>query len=853
MSDINHNIAYTDDDIITDEGLTSFRRNPAQFAKDTEWGGLTQQIYEPYDNGGDEALLKGSAGFVDILICLDSVNSTYQAIVRDNGRGVPFGKMVDSFTRKDTSGKYKKGAYVVSSGQFGVGGKFTVATAKYFRALSRRLHANKPGDPLTDKIASLYVNQGNHTGTLDITSASRVTTRAEVVTGTYVVLEPDPEIYTGIDTYAAGGYQQVLQRLQRYCYFKPVRSRFYIYSNGIDPNFWSMSNVEAFNYLESLFNGSVTSITFDSLTFNKEEWAKAQTGIVKPIAWSMTMSKQISMLDDEDKLGYNIFMIHGQDDKNGGYIGIVNSVPIDSPGSNHISVLEEILRQEIAKRCSDHGNDVKRFITSDYKLPIGVVVEVAYKGAKLSGTTKDRFISADFREIYSHLLQLAFKRTEASSIMDQLVVLITEDILDAYNKAQGGQRKSTQSDNRLFLKLNKHDAWRDCTTPDRSQAELFLVEGGSAGRARRNSLFQAVLELQGKPKNVIEHSQNHRDRIKAIMEDRKLADLTVVSGINPHRPDIKDSRYGLYIAMVDADSHGAHIASLLSGYFWSLCPDIILKGMFFITIPPKYGLIYKGRGGGVKKMIYMRDSQAIMDWMCDNVYKNGLDIYITLEPMFKKPELLTGSDYNGFVELVKNVGLVIDNLSKELVIPPMVLEMLALITHYLHHGNVNVNVILQRTGADRIQYDPINHILTLTYGSEDKPIALHNVAGRIYKELLPMMRGIGWTNSVSPDKPDLGIYVTSKGVNVYQQTPVSLYQLYMLINQFDKDYIIEQFKGIGQMNVETAYTTMMDPKNRTLAQVTSVGDPNVFEKLLGSDSSGRKELLVGKIANGSFV
>ncbi len=256
--------------------------------------------------------------------------------------------------------------------------------------------------------------------------------------------------------------------------------------------------------------------------------------------------------------------------------------------------------------------------------------------------------------------------------------------------------------------------------------------------------------------------------------------------------------------------------------------------MVHIVMPPLYGLDYTV-GRKTFPRVYMRDEQELNAWLAHEIYYKTIQIGVRSPLVFTNTRWLSELEYIGFVQLVVTIGQAITNIAGELVLPPLVVELLTHITQYLDPGRVDVERIRAITGFERVHYDPHGHILILTHGKDDYIIPLQNVSTRLRATVLPMLNRIAWTK--------LGIYITTLHTPMFNDRLVSVMQLYDVLKTLDTQFYITRYKGLGSMPAADIGRTCMDPNRRRIHQITSVGDVDTIFRFLGDDPTGRKNLL----------
>jgi topoisomerase-4 subunit B len=269
-----------------------------------------------------------------------------------------------------------------------------------------------------------------------------------------------------------------------------------------------------------------------------------------------------------------------------------NTIPTPDGGTH-----ESGLRTALTRGLKDHAERVgqgKRaaFITSDDVMTgAGAMLSVFIREPEFQGQTKDRLATAEAQKIVEQAIKdpfdhwLAGNPLQANKLLDFVVERAEERVRRRQEKDIA--RKSAVRKLRLPGKL------ADCTNTAADGAELFVVEGDSAGgsaKQARDRSVQAILPLRGKILNVASAGKDK------LAQNQQLADLVQAlgCGTGTHYRD-EDLRYGRVIIMTDADVDGAHIASLLITFFYRQMPLLIDKGHLYLAVPPLYRLSHGGK------------------------------------------------------------------------------------------------------------------------------------------------------------------------------------------------------------------------------------------------------------------
>lgn len=538
------------------EGLEAVRKRPAMYIGDTGVKGLHHLVYEVVDNSIDEAL----AGYCkNIFVSILPGNAIS---VRDDGRGIPtdihpkegVSALQVVMTVLHAGGKFDKDTYKVSGGLHGVGVSCVNALSTH---LKTEVHRNgkkfiqeysegKPLYPVKEEGTSDY-------------------------RGTIQTFQPDATIFT-TTTY---NYDTLAGRLRELAFL----------NKGI--------SLTLTDEREPQEDG-----TFFSTNFYSEggliEFVKFLDSTREPI-----IPEPVYVEGGRDSIAVEVALQYNTSYSENvhSYVNNINTIE----GGTHVAGF----RRALTRTFKSFGDKNKLFeklkveITGDdFREGLTAIVSVKVPEPQFEGQTKTKLgnnevsgaVETVFAEVLEHYLEENPK--QAKLIFDKVVLAATAR--HAARKAREMvQRKGALSGGGLPGKL------ADCSSKDRDESEIFLVEGDSAGgtaKQGRDRAFQAILPLRGKILNV-EKAMEHK-----IYENEEIRNMFTALGVkigtvdDSKALDISRLRYGKIIIMCDADVDGSHITTLILTFYFRYMKELVEAGHIYIAQPPLY-LVKRGKDG----------------------------------------------------------------------------------------------------------------------------------------------------------------------------------------------------------------------------------------------------------------
>ena len=544
---------YGADEIQVLEGLEAVRKRPGMYIGSTGERGLHHLVYEIVDNSIDEALA-GYCEKIEVSILPGNIIR-----VKDDGRGIPVGinskmglpAVTVVFTVLHAGGKFGGGGYKVSGGLHGVG-------ASVVNALSEWLEV-KVCDG--EDIYFQRYERGKIVSELEKIGKSSKK-------GTEVKFKADPEIFSETDVYT---YDTLARRLREQAFLNA----------GVNIELRDERDPEKLVSKTFYYKGGIKEFV------NYIHKKKGYNPIHDDIIYLKTANIE-NTCEVEIALQYN-------DSYNYDIRSFANNIHTTDGGTHEEGFrrsLPRVMNNYAAKfnKIKDKDKDLKLEF-EDYREGLTAIISVKITEAQFEGQTKAKLGNTIVRSMVSKLISdklseyLEENPASASAILDK--ALASAKAREAARKARESVRRKSGLDSAsLPGKL------ADCQSKDRTETEIYIVEGDSAGgsaKQGRDRRFQAILPLWGKMLNV------EKARLDKVYGNDKLTPVITALGAGiGDEFDSEKLRYDKIIIMADADVDGSHIRTLLLTFFFRYMRPLIEEGHVYIAQPPLYR-ISKGK------------------------------------------------------------------------------------------------------------------------------------------------------------------------------------------------------------------------------------------------------------------
>ncbi len=812
MSD---NPQYNAENIKVLKGLEAVRKRPGMYIGDTDdASGLHHMVFELVDNAVDEAQAGYCSG-VEVVIHEDNSVS-----VLDDGRGIPVDHHEGEnrsaaeviMTELHSGGKFDNNSYKVSGGLHGVG-------VSVVNALSVELELEIWRDG----------HRWHQRYERGVPLAPIETKEATERTGTAVRFRPDPKIFSVLEFH----YETLAQRLREQSFLnRGVRIDLKDERSGNETRFEFEGGIQSF--VEHL-NRSKTLLhsTPIYLEAERDEGSGRET-VEIALQWNDGYQEQIYCFTNT---------INNRD------------------GGTHLSGFRSALTRTVNAYATSSGlskNAKENLSGDDVREGLTAIVSVRITDPKFSSQTKDKLVSSEVKGWVEQVVNEKLGNFLEENPKD--AKRIVEKGIEAARAREAARRareltrrKGALDGSSLPGKL------ADCSERDPEKAELFLVEGDSAGgsaKQGRDRGFQAVLPLRGKILNV----EKARFDKMLTSEEIKTIISALGTGIGREDFDISKLRYHKLVIMCDADVDGSHIRTLILTFFFRQMREIIERGHLYIAQPPLYKI---GEG---KKARYLKDDTEFSEYLVerirdqwhlvvdDGAAPNGDGAQDGGDGESGESGVITGTRLGNWIDRIEAFRRNLDSLRTR-GFPSRAIA-LCLNQGLLSRSDLREGDLLDRLG-EIIGSSGFHDVSVAAPGSDDVEegsvrfrsrrdgvdrwvdIDLDLISSAEYRNLARNEVGLRALTAES--------FSVSRADQEDVETFTSFIDVYDHLHSWaTKGLSIQRYKGLGEMNPSQLWETTMDPERRRLLQVhieDEIQADQVFTTLMGDQVEPRRQFI----------
>jgi DNA gyrase subunit B len=780
------------------EGLEAVRKRPAMYIGDKSIAGLHRCLFEIVENSVDEAYNYSLCNHIRVKVNIDN-----SVTVEDNGRGIPVDIHQEEkipaieviLCKLHAGGKFDKGSYKISGGLHGVG-------VSCVNALSEWLEVEVYRDGIV-----YFQTYSRGIKTSELKQIGKTDKR-----GTKITFKPDREIFEETDF----SNEVVSKRLRELAFLmgkQDLKISLEDERRKKKEEFYYPKGLEAF--IEML-NSNKTVIHNDVIHFVKE----TDEGIF------------------EVAMQYN-------DGYREDIYTFVNSINTRE-GGTHLSGFKAALTRTF-NSYAKRGTLIKANETmpsgDDFREGLAAVMSIQIPDPQFESQTKIKLGNRDIQGIVENIVGETLGNTleenpsVAKAIINKAVVAMRAREA-ARKQREIVRRKGALASGNLPGKLS------DCQNKDRTNTELYLVEGESAGgsaKQARDRKYQAILPLKGKILNV------EKARIDKMLNHNEIQTIITAlgTGIGKDDFDIEKIRYGKIIIMTDADVDGSHIRTLLLTFFFRQMPELIENGKIYIAAPPLYKIKKK------KLEKYIHSDLELKETLLEISLKKGC---ITRADGEKIAE---GEDFIQLIKSIIKLNEFSDYITKDL----RGIDFIEYLKLLDKENRILPNYRVVSSEGEEVFFYNMDEmdsffenekkkmekelIIEFDNGMTEYDFIVHEYYehGEIEKEVKALLDK-GFT---------LEDYIERNGTRfnlLFGDETIVVNNLYEIIQKIDqasrKDVDIQRYKGLGEMNPEQLWESTMNPESRILYKVRiedGIEADKTFTVLMGTEVEARRDFI----------
>jgi DNA gyrase subunit B len=793
--------AYTAKDITVLEGLEPVRKRPGMYIGSTGSRGLHHLIFEVVDNSVDEALA-GRADLVEVTLHPDN-----SVTVTDNGSGIPTDVMKEQglpavtvvLTKLHAGGKFGGEGYKVSGGLHGVG-------VSVVNALSEWLHVEVKRD---GKIFRQEFARGEPTTDLKKTGPTKET-------GTTITFLPDLEVFDELEW----DEEILVQRLRETAFLtKGLRIVLVDEREGEDRHeFYAEGGIRDFvGYVNDSKDPVHKHIVYFEGSSNGDATEEGQVEVA--MQWNTSYVESV--------------------------FSFANNINTHEGGA-HLSGFKAALTRTLNDYARRNGllkEKEENLEGEDVREGLAAVLSVKLREPQFEGQTKTKLGNPWVRGLVEQTVNtklgefLEENASEAKQIINKAIA--ARNARQAARKARELTRRKTALDS-----MSLPGRLADCSINDPSSAELYLVEGNSAGGSAtdaRDRTFQAILPLRGK---VINSEKNRINKVLSNVEIQSMI-TAIGTGIGDEF-DLEKLRYHRIIVMTDADVDGAHIRTLILTFLYRQMQELVEGGYVYIAVPPLYRVKIGNREQYVEKEHQFEELL---------VAERVKDVDVT--PRGGSAQKLTETKYRRFTKALNEFEGWTSRLRADFGTPAA--------NFVVHHRLVEADLEGAKDFAKDLEsLDANGHELSVveqtgegvkikvvereTGAASHVAVPIELFASPVYANLRKSYARMVEIAGAPPFQLALGKKTRTAG---------TFEELRHEALDLAKEGIqVGRFKGLGEMNPEELWETTMNPANRMLIKVEvedAAAADRIFSMLMGDQVEPRRDFIESNAKDVRFL
>lgn len=790
------------------KGLEAVRKRPGMYIGDTHDGsGLHHMVFEVVDNAIDEAL----AGHCDDIVV--TIHTDNSISVTDNGRGIPTDIHQDDemgrsaaeivMTELHAGGKFDQNSYKVSGGLHGVGVSVVNALSDWLRLTIRR----------NGQTHQMEFRKGERVEPLAVTG---ITDRR----GTEVHFLASADIFVNVDFH----FDVLAKRLRELSFLNNgVKIRLVDQREGKEENFAFAGGVQGFVQYINRTKSNLHPTVFHV------QGEKDNVSVEAALQWNDSYNENV--------------------------LCFTNNIP-QRDGGTHLTGLRAAMTRVLNKYIAESDLARKAKVDTsgdDMREGLTCVLSVKAPEPKFSSQTKDKLVSSEVRQPVEDVISKGLEEFLLEHPAEAKI--ICGKIVEAA-RAREAARKAREMTRRkgVLDSFGLSGKLADCQERDPAKAELYLVEGDSAGgsaKQGRDRKFQAILPLKGKILNV------EKARFDKLVASQEIVTLiqTLGTGIGKDDYNPDKIRYHRIIIMTDADVDGSHIRTLLLTFFYRQMPELIERGYIYIAQPP----LYKIKHG--KEERYIKDDSEMQEHLLGLAIQDAT-LQLTSSSLETPDSAQRSPDLTQLAKIYANANQVIQRLSKiideqalRVILDGVTIDLSSSDSALTCAESIQRAMNVRRS-QEHGTTDPIRVLAEFNRSSEswrlriERPhhgnirfstLDLDFVHTEDYRTLVEASKML---KSAVPMGTEIikgrGENSRSARVNDFGQA------MEWLLSEAERGLTKQRYKGLGEMNPEQLWETTMNVESRTLLQVKiedGIAADLIFTTLMGEEVEPRRQFI----------